>query len=202
MIWQTILAAILGYLAGSIPVGYLVGRAYGVDVRRHGSGRTGGTNVWRAAGLPAAVMTVVGDALKGVAVVLLARYLWHSQWAAAMAGAMAVLGHNWSLWLRFRGGAGGITGAATLASINWVAALIVIPMAALNIYVTRYASVATLTVGVGGFLTLLALWVWRPDLVSPAHVLYGVIMAAGIVWSLRPNLKRLKMGTEREITLW
>jgi len=199
---EVVLAAILGYLVGSIPFGYVVGRLYGVDVRQYGSGRTGGTNVWRAAGLPAALITVLGDGLKGVVIVLLVHSMWGNEWASSVAGAMAVAGHNWPVWLRFRGGAGGVTGAATLAAVNWVVALIVIPMAVMNLFLTRYASLGTLSVGVGGFVALLALWLWHPDLVPLAHVSYGFLTALGIVLALRPNLRRLLAGEERRITLW
>ncbi len=195
-------AALLGYILGSIPVGFLVGKAYGVDVRAHGSGRTGGTNVWRSAGVTAAALTVIGDIAKGVAAVWLARYLWGSEWSAAMAGALAVIGHNWPVWLGFRGGAGGVVGASTLALLNGMAATIVIPLAVINILLTRYASVATLTVGVGALLVLGGVWLWHPEIVYLSHVAYALISAVAIAWSLRPNLQRLKEGTERKITLW
>ncbi len=199
---EIFLAAVLGYLLGSIPVGYLVGRAYGVDVRAHGSGRTGGTNVWRSAGVSAAALTILGDILKGIAAVWLARHVWGYEWPAALAGAMAIIGHNWSVWLGFRGGAGGVVGAATLAVLNGMAATIVIPLAMVNIFLTRYASVATLTVGVGAFLVLGGVWIWHPEVVGLAHVVYALISAVAIGWSLRPNLQRLRQGTERVITLW
>ncbi len=106
--------ALLGYLLGSVPVGVLATAMYGVDIRKVGSGRTGGTNAWRAAGLKAAVPTVLGDALKGAAGVLLIRSLAGVYFpqvdeisvaiAASLAGATAVLGHNWSVFLGFKGG--------------------------------------------------------------------------------------------------
>ena len=202
VMWQLVVAALLGYLFGSIPMGYLAGRLKGVDVRAHGSGRTGGTNVWRAAGLAPAALTVVGDLLKGMVVLWLVRSLWGNEWATALAGAMAVVGHNWPLWLGFRGGAGGVVGGATLAILNSMAATIVIPLALINLFLTRYASVGTLTVGIGSLLVLGGIWLWRPDVVPLPHVIYGLMVAAAITWSLRPNLERLRAGTERTITLW
>lgn len=202
MVGQLLAAALLGYLLGSVPMGYLAGRLWGVDVRTHGSGRTGGTNVWRAAGLIPAVITVVGDLAKGMVAVWLARHLWGTEWAAALAGALAVIGHNWPVWLRFRGGAGGVVGGATLAVLNGMAATVVIPLAVVVLFLTRYASMGTLTIGLGSLFVLGGIWIWRADVVPLAHVLYAAITALAITWSLRPNLKRLRSGTERTITLW
>ena len=110
-VWQWIVALLVSYLMGSIPVGILVVRwARGIDVRRVGSGRTGGTNVLRAAGWKAAVFTGLGDASKATLAVLVARWLHGPSLLLALAGAAAVVGHNYSLFLGFRGGAG--TGAS------------------------------------------------------------------------------------------
>lgn len=197
-----ILTTILGYLLGSFPVGYLVGKLYGVDVRQHGSGRTGGTNVWRATGqLWPPLLTVLGDIAKGVLAVWLGRRLAGSELAAALAGAAAVFGHNWSLFLGFKGGAGGMTAGACLVMLNWLAGTITVPLAILALYLSRYASVGTLTVGVGGLLVLLILRLATPSFPT-VHVLYGLLAAAGIIWALRPNIRRLLRGTERRITLW
>ncbi len=199
---SVVLGLIVGYLFGSIPVGYLVGRAWGVDVRKHGSGRTGGTNVWRAAGVTAAALTVLGDIVKGILAIWLVRTYVGSEWAVALAGVGAVLGHNWPIWLGFQGGAGGMVGAATLTVLNPMAATVVLPLAVVNLFLTRYASIGTLTVGLGGLLVLMGVWAWHSEIVPLAHVVYGLGIAAAIVWSLRPNIIRLREGTERRITLW
>ncbi len=201
--WKVVLVGVLiGYAMGAIPVGYLIGRAFGKDVRQHGSGRTGGTNVWRAAGLTAALLTVLGDALKAVIAILVVRSLWHNEWAVAMAGVGVVLGHNWPIWLNFRGGAGGVVGGITLTVINPLAALVVIPLAVANLYLTRYASIGTLNVGLGSIAVLLALWLENPHRTPLAHVVYAILIAAAIGWALRPNLERLHRGEERQITIW
>src|SRR5512143_650380 len=105
-----ILAAIAGYLIGSIPTGYLVvGALTGIDVRKVGSGRTGGTNAMRAGGVRAFALTGIGDMLKGIAAVLAARLIvtWLAAGdrplAEAVAGFAAVCGHNWSVFLGFKG---------------------------------------------------------------------------------------------------
>jgi glycerol-3-phosphate acyltransferase PlsY len=198
---RAIFAIVIGYLLGSIPTGYLVGKAWGVDVREHGSGRTGGTNVWRATKQfwPLA-LTVMGDGAKGIGAVLIGRYLLGSELAAALAGAGAVIGHNWSFVLRFRGGAGGITAGGALLALSPVAGVIVVVLALLLIYITRYASVATLTVGIGSLVVLTLLAIVAPQISPWAHVPFGILVAPSIVMALRPNLKRLAQGTERHIS--
>src|SRR3954447_26255943 len=134
MLWiMALVGAIIGYLLGSIPVGLWVCQLYGVDIRTVGSGRTGGTNAWRAAGLKAAIPTIIGDAIKGVVAIWLITLIFNRVFpeapvmtvdeavaretalhlAQALAGGFAVVGHIWSFLLGFKGGAGGITGAAT-----------------------------------------------------------------------------------------
>ena len=198
-----ILTTILGYLLGSLPVGYLIGKLYGVDVRQHGSGRTGGTNVWRATGqLLPLLLTGLGDIAKGVLAVYLGRRLVGSELAAALAGAAAVFGHNWPIFLHFKGGAGGATASACLVMINGLAGAITVPLAALTLYLSHYASVGTLTVGLGGLLVLTILRLAAPALTPAVHLLYGLLAATWITWALRPNIRRLLRGTERRITLW
>lgn len=198
-----ILSVLLGYLVGSVPVGYLVGKLYGVDVRTHGSGRTGGTNVWRATKhVVPPLLTILGDIAKGLFAVWLGRLMGRSELSAALAGAGAVFGHNWSLFLGFKGGAGGVTAAACLTAINWIAGAITVPIAILVLYLTRYASVGTLTASVGGLLVLAALRWAAPGLVSLPDILYGILSSIFVVWALRPNIRRLWRRTERRITLW
>lgn len=102
-----VVAAVAGYLLGAIPTGYVLARALrGVDLREIGSGHTGGSNVGRVAGLPAGIATAVIDALLGVGVVALSGLLSDSPWAATAAGVMAVVGHDWSVFIGFGGGIG------------------------------------------------------------------------------------------------
>jgi len=196
-----LLTTVLGYLLGSLPVGYLVGKLYGVDVRRHGSGRTGGTNVWRATRqVWPPLLTILGDLGKGLLAVWIGRRLGGSEIAAALAGVAAVLGHNWPIFLRFKGGAGGITAGACLLMLNVTAGAITIPVSLLALYLSKYASVGTFTVGAGGLLILLILRLLAPDLAPSVHLLYGMLTTAAIAYALRPNLRRLARGTERRIS--
>ena len=104
---ELVLGGILGYLLGAVPTGVLVCQVWrGVDVREHESGHTGGLNVSRVAGLAAGVITAVVDLLLGVGAVVGAMVLWDDPWVITVAGVMAVVGHNWSIFVRFGGGIG------------------------------------------------------------------------------------------------
>ncbi len=203
VILQGVFALAVGYLLGAIPMGYLVGRAWGVDVRQYGSGRTGGTNVLRATGnVVPFLLTGAGDILKGVAAVLIGRLVFGSELAAALAGVGVVVGHNWSVFLNWRGGAGGATAAAALTTLSPLAGFIVVPMGLSILYFSRYASLATITVGLGSLIALVALAAFVPPDHPWLHVLYGAAAAMLLLLALRPNLRRLADGTERRITYW
>lgn len=198
-------SAVTGYLLGSIPVGILVGRLAGVDPRTVGSGRTGTTNVYRAVGLPGALTTLLGDVLKATLAVWLAgRFIaapasaLHAL-ALSVAAVTAILGHNHSIYIGFRGGAGGAPNAGALLGV-WPQAFIPgLVLAALAWFGVRIASVATLTMAVwvlvGMVYRVVALGAPR------AYLIYGVGQLLLIGWALRPNIARLLRGEERRIDL-
>jgi glycerol-3-phosphate acyltransferase PlsY len=105
------LLILCGYIFGAVPTGILVGRAFGVDVRRVGSGNIGTANVMRAAGKKAAIFTMAGDMLKGILPVVIARIATDNEWIIASVALAAVVGHCWPVFLGFRGGKGVATGA-------------------------------------------------------------------------------------------
>lgn len=205
-------AAVLGYVLGSVPVGLWVCALYGVDIRKVGSGRIGGTNAWRAAGLKAAIPTVLGDALKGAAAVLLARYIGGQilavdamavALAAALTGGAAVWGHNRSLFLGFKGGgAGGITTAATTMAISPLAGGIVWLTGALLIWWSRMASIGTFAVGACSLATLVFLYFVDSTRWPWPYMLFGIIVFLAVTVALRRNRAALKEGKERIITMW
>ncbi len=221
MMWLfALVAALIGYVLGSIPVGLWVCRMYGVDIRTVGSGRIGGTNAWRAAGLKAAIPTIIGDAVKGAVAVLLVRWLFFLLFpepgamsvedavtrtdalnlSLALAGGLAVIGHNWSFLNGFKGGAGGITTAATTLAISPLVGGITIIIGAFVIWWTRIASVGTFAVGVASFALFLILAV---DQITPwPFAIFGVIALAAVMIALRPNREKLREQKERIITLW
>jgi glycerol-3-phosphate acyltransferase PlsY len=182
----------LAYLVGAIPVGYLVGRAFGIgDIRRHGSGNIGATNVLRTAGWFPAVLTLVGDVVKGAGAVVLGSALAAADARVTAACALAALvGNCWSIFLGFRGGKGGATGlGAFLALVPWA----VLPAALVWLIVTmtfRYVSLASVTAAACVPLGAFALGYPRPSLVA------CVLGAAIVVARHRDNLVRLGAGTE------
>ncbi len=211
MDWILIVAgALLGYLLGSVPVGVLATAIYGVDIRQVGSGRTGATNAWRAAGLKAAIPTLLGDALKGAAAVLLIRYgataflpgtgEIATAAAASLAGAGAVVGHNWSLFLGFKGGAGGITTAATIVAISPLIGAVVCLVGLLLIWWSRMASIGTYSVSVTSLGCALVFSI--AGLTPWPYVIFGLIAYLAVTISLSRNRQALKDGEERVITLW
>ena len=116
---EILLAGVLGYLLGAVPTGVLICRALRTsDVRQHGSGHTGGLNVTRVGGIWAGTLTVAADVLLGVAAVAGTMLVTDSIWATAVAGAMAVVGHNWSVFIRFGGGIGLSTLGGTLIYLS------------------------------------------------------------------------------------
>ncbi len=203
-VWMSVgasLAAVLvGYLLGSVPSGWLIGKAHGIDVRHFGSGRTGGSNVFRSLGLGAAALTGFGDVTKGVLAVWLARWLFGNELAAALAGAAAVVGHNWPVTLGFRGGAGGATAGAALCALSPTVGLVVVPIAVFMLFGVRYASLATLTAAVGGLVGLFVRWYIVGDDAGLIYVLaFGLPVAIAVIIGLRPNITRLLQGREKRL---
>jgi glycerol-3-phosphate acyltransferase PlsY len=201
---------LLGYLIGSIPFGLIIVKLKtGKDIRTVESGRTGGTNALRAAGLWAGLGTAFMDILKSAAVVWIAQALTANAWVYVLAPVAAILGHNYSAYLpefdangkfkRLRGGAGGGPAAGGALGLWPIAGLIVIPVGALVFFGLGYASVTTISVG----LTAIIVFAVRAWLVhSPwIYVWYGVLAEILLLWALRPNLKKLLNGTERVVSI-
>jgi glycerol-3-phosphate acyltransferase PlsY len=177
----------------------------GKDLRKVASGRTGGTNAMRAAGIPAGIVTGLMDILKGFGAVLIAQaVLPDNTWLRVAAPLAAILGHNYSIFLaewtpdhrlRLRGGAGGATCLGGVMGLWPPSILIVLPVGFAIWYGIGYASVTTLSVGIISMI----LFAIRAEMgLSPwAYILYGFLAELIMVWSLRPNLVRLRNGTER-----
>ncbi len=196
-ILMVFLAAAGAYLLGSIPPGLFWSRiARGIDVRKVGSGRTGGTNVWRSAGFLPALMTAISDGLKGAAAIWLARALGLSPWWMAAAGALAVVGHNYSLFLSFRGGAGTATSLG-IAAVLWLPSLPALLVAGIMAAgLVGHASVASISVA----LLLPTLFLIRGDVA--AAVAFALPTMALTIWALRPNIIRLWKGKERFLPIF
>ena len=192
---MTLLAAVgLAYLVGAIPVGYVVARAFGIgDIRRHGSGTIGATNVLRTAGKLPAVLTLVGDVVKGALAVVLGGAGGGEERAAAACAVAAIIGNCWSIFLGFRGGKGVATGlGAFLALAPWA----VLPAALVWIAVTatfRYVSLASVTSAACVPVGALALGYPR------ALVVACLCGAAVVIARHHGNISRLTAGTERRL---
>jgi len=194
---RLVVAVIVAYLVGSFPPGYLLGRLWGVDVRLKGSGRTGGTNVFRSAGIVPALMTGALDVGKGALAVWLAGQVSGYPAAEVLAGAAAILGHNHSVFLGFCGGAGVGTSLGALAAIYPPAAFGLLVLLLVLIAVTRYASLGSLIVTTLMPILLLVLGV--SGVLSLTYLGYGLLAWAIIVYAHRPNIRRLIAGTERRL---
>ncbi|HXF68337.1 MAG TPA: glycerol-3-phosphate acyltransferase [Thermoflexus sp.] len=191
----------VAYLLGSFPTGWIVVRwLTGQDVRRVGSGRTGGTNAMRAGGLPAGLLTGLGDLAKGALAILLARSLFPGQpIAEVVAGWLAVAGHNWSIWMGFRGGAGTAPNVGAAAALWPPSLAVLLPLVPLAAALTGYASLTSLVLGLAIPLIFAARAVF---LHGPwTDVLYGLGTLGMVVWALRPNFRRLREGTEPRLRI-
>jgi glycerol-3-phosphate acyltransferase PlsY len=187
MFW---LLAILAYLLGSLSFAILLSRlAGGPDPRASGSGNPGATNMLRVAGKRLAVMTLIGDLLKGLLPILIAKLFGLSLHQQAWIGLAAVVGHLYPLYFRFRGGKGVATAAGMLLGLYPPAALLALAAWALVFLLTRISSLASL---IATPLTLPLLAWQQPAALLPACVLTGLI-----VWRHRSNLRDLFAGRER-----
>jgi len=198
IVFQYAAVALLGYLLGSIPFGYIVCRAKGVDVTQYGSGRTGGTNVLRTAGKKAAAVSIGLDIFKGALAVVLGRWFLGTELAVALAGFAAVVGHNYSIYIGFRGGAGtGTSMGAYFFMAPWPTLLVGVSSAFIGFVLLRYASVTSLLIV---FLMSPALLIGVLYFHQPVeHLAFALAVGSLVLWSHRPNIKRLLQGTERRI---
>jgi glycerol-3-phosphate acyltransferase PlsY len=194
---KVVAAVVFAYLLGSFPAGYLLGKLWGVNVLEWGSGRTGGTNVFRSAGVIPALITGALDVGKGALAVWLAGQATGLPAAEVLAGAAVILGHNHSIFLRFRGGAGVGTSLGALGAIYLPAAFGLVVLLLVIIAATRYASVGSLAVITLMPIILLVLGVIGT--LSLTYVLYGLLASVIIICAHRPNIRRLLQGTERRL---
>jgi glycerol-3-phosphate acyltransferase PlsY len=222
LLGEAVLGLFIGYVFGAFPTGYFVGRIHGVDVRQHGSGRTGGSNVLRTVGWFAFVLTILGDALKGAVPVLIVMHLLLPGSYNAAAGALlgALLGSNWSIviaWLargsvngkspsnvfeilqnvfaKAKGGVGVVTTACAALTLYWQAVVPLILVGLAVLLVLRYASLASMTVAI--LYPLVMAYFFFAGSVPGVYLAMSIIAGAIVVYVLTPNLRRLRAGTEQ-----
>ena len=199
-----ILAVLVAYLLGSIPTGFLVAKARGVDIRTVGSGNIGATNVFRILGKPAGVFVLLADAAKGwLAVFVMAKLVagWFYptagllalDWFAICAGIAAILGHNYTCWLYFKGGKGIATSAGVLVALVPGPLLIILGIWIVVFALSRYVSLASISAAFA--LPFAARLVGK----STTIILVTATLAALAIYKHKANIQRLIKGTENRI---
>jgi len=199
-----ILAMLVAYLLGSIPTGFLVAKARGIDIRSVGSGNIGATNVFRTLGKTAGVFVFLADAAKGwlavfVMAKLVATWFYPSpgllalDWFAICAGIAAILGHNYTCWLYFKGGKGIATSAGVLVALVPGPLLIILGIWIVVFALSRYVSLASISAAFA--LPFAARLVGK----STTIILVTAALAALAIYKHKANIQRLIKGTENRI---
>jgi glycerol-3-phosphate acyltransferase PlsY len=203
IITRVTLLVIISYLLGSIPTAYLIGRLRGINIFEIGSGNMGAANIIRSLGLGWGLLVWFLDSLKGIVAILIAIEILGGArtTATVIAAIVAVVGHNWSLFATLitgtlRGGKGAATAFGTMLMIAPVHVVVgILVVAGFVIALTRYISLAVLTM-----FTLAALWLlilFQQQ--EPAYAIYGLLVAAMIIFRHRDNIQRLLAGKERRL---
>lgn len=190
-----IVLIVLAYLSGSIPFGYVLGKRRGIDIRKYGSGNIGTSNVVRTLGKKAALMTLLGDGFKGLIPVLLTRvmlpddYVW-----SVIVGLAAIAGHNWPIYLKFKGGKGVTTTYGAFLGIALLPALATIGTWILITYLSKQSSIAAL---ISAPCAPLYAYLFG---VPAAGIWFALIGAVLIYIKHITNIQRLLKGTEIPLT--
>ncbi len=203
-----ILVAILAYAIGSINFSVLISRKMaGFDVREKGSGNAGTTNMLRAIGLKAAIITLICDILKGVLAVLFAFWIGKMSestdkaFLIQIAGILVVIGHTFPIFFEFRGGKGIATALGVLLVTNWRIGLICLVFAVVLIAITRMVSVGSMSAAI--LFPVLTLFIGDNFIVAQGglkYFIYSLILAGFVIFNHRENIKRIMNGTENKIS--
>jgi glycerol-3-phosphate acyltransferase PlsY len=208
MVSLTVLCCLVAFVVGGIPFGYLVGRAIlKDDIRKHGSGNIGATNVARVIGWKWGSFVLVLDAIKGLLPTLGARLLMASrfsedaaQTATILAGIAAILGHMYPIWLKLRGGKGVATALGVVLVISPVASLVALILFSIVVGTTKIVAAASIAAAIGFAVTQLILLGSQVfDVAKLPLTLFSVIVPALIVWKHRSNIGRILRGEENRI---
>ena len=201
MITTVTILVLFSYLLGSVPTGYLIAKhAMGIDIREYGSGNPGAANVYRTVGKWAGITTFLIDGLKGFIPVCLARhYCPESYWVAIACGVIAILGHMWTIYLKFRGGKGVATLVGAVTGIYPPVALLCFGVWLVVLMISHYVSLSSIIAGCCfPIFTLISPKVNE----SIAFVVFSFATAILLVYTHRKNIQRLWAGTESKIYIW
>lgn len=189
-----VLAIAISYLIGSISFSIVIAKVFkGIDIRNHGSGNAGATNTLRVLGLGPAILVLALDLLKGMACVFLARIISDVNWLPVACGLAAIIGHNWPIWFKFKGGKGIATAIGVLSVLVFIPALIAGIIAILSIVFTRYVSLGSL---IFTLLTPIFILILQYDL---ANFIGTVIICIFAFVRHRANIVKLLNGTENKL---
>lgn len=203
---ERLICLLIGYLFGLFQTGYIYGKINHVDIRKHGSGNAGTTNALRTLGWKAGVITFIGDCLKCVLAVVVVRLIFadsgHVELLAFYAGLGAVLGHNFPVYLNFKGGKGIASTAGLILAVNPVMFLIVAVVFIAIVLITQYVSLGSLIIMVL-FVAQIVIYGQMGGFDLTGMELYefyaiAVVLAALAFWRHRANIKRLATGTENK----
>ena len=196
---QYVVVAVLAYLVGSLSWGYMLLRwRLGTDVREYGSGRTGMSNVLRTGGGKMAAVVFALDVGKGVLAVMMAKEATGASGAEVAAALAALVGHNWPVFLGFRGGRGILTALGGLSMMAPVPAGVATAVWLATAFGSRYISLGSIIgvlAGAASLIGLVALAGWY----SQTYMIFAGVAAAMIIWQHRDNIQRLLQGNERRI---
>lgn len=191
-----IILALVGYLIGTIPVSYLVGKSMGhIDVRKHGSGNAGATNVLRTVGKKAALIALIGDVVKGIIPALIGRYVFGIE-GAIVCAIFAVIGHCYPITLGFKGGKGVATAGGMIIGTNPLIALAILIYMLIIVKTTKYVSLASVTAAL--FYPVICLLIYDSMIVSVGSLFLAVL----VVYKHKANISRLFKGVESKTTLF
>ena len=185
----------LAYVIGATPFGFLAGKIKGIDIRDHGSGNIGATNVMRTLGKPVGITVLVLDILKGMLPVIIALCVSDSSLVAIAASIAAIMGHNYTFWLGFKGGKGIATTAGAVVPIMPFAILFAVATWLVTLKISRYGSVASIAAALAIPLEVLVESLIRDRFDVPIFS-FAMFVCVLAIWKHRSNISRLKQGEE------
>lgn len=189
-----VLVCVLSYLIGSIPSGLVIGKGFWhVDLREHGSHNIGATNAWRTLGKTAGLLIFALDLAKGALGVWLGLYFTAEPLVMLLGGILAIVGHSWSIFLKFKGGKGVATGLGVIVMLMPFVTIWVFAIWFVLVYVTKYVSLGSIVAA--AFVPILAFFLGAPT----EYICFGIVAAVFVIYRHKANIVRLLSGTESKI---